>query len=89
MATVKINGALIDGDDPCALYQALYAVKLQILSGERVEEMSIQSPVTREMVRFSPTSMAALDRELERLSAACTLKTSGKRARFAKRIRFC
>ncbi|NVP56080.1 hypothetical protein [Mycoplana rhizolycopersici] len=88
MATVKMNGTAVDGDDPCALYQALYAVKLQILSGERVEEMSIQSPVTREMVRFSSTNMAALDRELERLSAACNLKTSGRRTRFAKHIRF-
>lgn len=88
MATVKINGAVVDGDDPCALYQALYAVKLQILSGERVEEMSIQSPVTREMVRFSSTNMAALDRELERLAAACNLQTCGRRTRFAKRIRF-
>lgn len=88
MATVKINGAVVDGDDPCALHQALYAVKLQILAGERVEEMSIQSPVTREMVRFSSTSMGALDRELERLSAACNLKNSGRRTRYAKRVRF-
>lgn len=88
MATVKINGVVVDGDDPCALHQALYAVKLQIIAGERVEEMSIQSPVTREMVRFSSTNMGSLDRELERLSAACNLKTSGRRTRYAKRVRF-
>lgn len=79
MANVTINGASVDTDDPCALYQALYAVKLLMISGEQVGEMSIQSPVTRETVVFSPTSMAALDKELVRLSEACTLKTNGRR----------
>ena len=79
MAMVTINGASVDADDPCALYQALYAVKLRMLSGEQVGEMSIQSPVTREAVVFSPGRLADLDRELVRLSEACTLKTAGRR----------
>jgi hypothetical protein len=79
MAMVTINGASVDADDPCALYQALYAVKLRMLSGEQVGEMSIQSPVTREAVVFSPGRLADLDRELVRLSEACTLKTTGRR----------
>lgn len=79
MVMVKINGANVDAEDPCALYQALYATKLRMLAGEQVGEMSLQSPVTRETVVFSPGSMSALDRELVRLSEACTLKTTGRR----------
>ncbi|TIL79454.1 MAG: hypothetical protein E5Y89_12475 [Mesorhizobium sp.] len=85
---VTINGVAVDAEDPCALYQALYAVKLRILAGEHVEELQIQSPVTRELMRVSSTSMVALDQELMRLSQACAEKTGGRRIRYAKRIRF-
>jgi hypothetical protein len=88
MSTVTINGAVIDVDDPCALYQALYAVKLKILAGEHVEEISLQSPVSREMMRVSAANMGQLDKELMRLSAACTLKTTGHRARYRKVMRY-
>lgn len=89
MPVVTINGAPVDTDDPCALYQALYAVKIKILAGEQIEEISLQSPVSREMMRVSKANMAQLDKELMRLSAACTEKTTGKRTRYAKGIRFC
>jgi hypothetical protein len=89
MATIVIDGAPVEMDDPCALYQALYAVKLKILAGEHVEEIMLQSPVSREMMRVSAANMAQLDKELMRLSAACNAKTTGKRSRFAKRMRFC
>jgi hypothetical protein len=88
MSTVTINGAVVDVDDPCALYQALYAVKLKILSGEHVEEISLQSPVSREMMRVSVANMGQLDKELMRLSAACTAKTTGKRARYRAVMRY-
>jgi hypothetical protein len=88
VSTVTINGAAVDMDDSCALYQALYAVKLKILSGEHVEEISIQSPVSREMMRVSAANMAQLDKELLRLGAACTAKTTGKRARYRKVMRY-
>jgi len=88
MSTVTINGAVVDVDDPCALYQALYAVKLKILAGEHVEEISLQSPVSREMMRVSAGNMGQLDKELMRLSAACTLKTTGQRARYRKVMRY-
>ncbi|MDG4877642.1 hypothetical protein P9273_21300 [Mesorhizobium sp. WSM4935] len=88
MATlVTINGVAVDQDDPCALYQALYATKLRMLAGEHVEELSIQSPVTREQMRFSSANSKSLDAELMRLAAACTAKR-GLRSRYAKRIRF-
>ncbi|MDG4854580.1 MULTISPECIES: hypothetical protein [unclassified Mesorhizobium] len=86
-ALVTINGVAVDQDDPCALYQALYAVKLRALAGEHVEELSIQSPVTREQLRFSGADIKALDAELMRLSAACSAK-NGKRSRYAKTMRF-
>lgn len=87
MSMVIINGVAVDGEDPCALYQALYAVKLRILAGEQVEELSIQSPVTRETIRFSASSMKALDAELMRLASACSAK-NGRRSRYAKSMRF-
>ncbi|CDX55901.1 conserved hypothetical protein [Mesorhizobium plurifarium] len=86
-ALVSINGVAIDQEDPCALYQALYAVKLRILAGEHVEELQIQSPVTRELMRFSAANLKSLDAELMRLAAACSAK-SGKRSRYAKTMRF-
>lgn len=79
MAMVKINGGEVDADDPCALWQALYAVKLRLLAGEQVTEMSIQSPVTREQVTFSSSNMTQIDAELNRLQAKCQAKTTGRR----------
>lgn len=79
MATVTINGQTVDADNPCALWQALYAVKLQIISGEVVQEMTLQSPVTRETVIFGPGKLAALEQELGRLHAACQAKQTGRR----------
>ncbi|WFP74508.1 hypothetical protein [Mesorhizobium sp. WSM4906] len=84
---VSINGVAVDAEDPCALYQALYAVKLRILAGEHVEELQIQSPVTRELMRFSSANLKSLDAELMRLAAACSAK-NGQRTHYAKRIRF-
>ncbi|MBB4005813.1 hypothetical protein [Allorhizobium taibaishanense] len=79
MAMVTINGAEVDQDDPCALFQALYSVKLKILAGEQVSQISIQSPVTRDQVVFSAANMSALNEELNRLAAACQQKTTGRR----------
>lgn len=85
--TVKINGASVDADDPCALWQALYAVKLKRIAGEAVEEGEIASPVTRRRMRYGSVPLAELDAELDRLAAACDLK-NGKRRRFAARMVF-
>jgi hypothetical protein len=88
MSIMIIGGAPVEMDDPCALYEALYAVKLKILAGEHVEEISLQSPVSREMMRLSAANMVQLDKELMRLSTACTLKTTGQRARYRKVMRY-
>ncbi|PBC09186.1 hypothetical protein [Mesorhizobium sp. WSM3859] len=84
---IKLGGTQVDAEDPCALYQALYAAKLKLLAGERVEETEVRSPVTQQRVRVSATNIAALDAELMRLAAACSAK-NGKRSHYAKRIRF-
>jgi len=81
---VTINGAIINGDDPCALFQALYAHKLKMLSGQQVEEIELRSPVTTRRSRFGAGNIAELDAELARLQAACEAK-SGRRRRFALR----
>lgn len=84
---VKIAGAVVDAEDPCALYQALYAAKVKLIAGERLEEIEVQSPATRRRIRISAASIAALDAELRHLAAACEAR-NGRRSRFAKRIRF-
>lgn len=84
---VTIDGNSVDAEDPCALYQALYAVKLKLLAGDRVEEIEIRSPVNQRRLRVAASNIKALDDELMRLASACSAK-SGQRTRFAKRIRF-
>ena len=85
---IKLGGVEVDQDDPCALWQALYQAKLKLLSGDRVEEIEIRSPVTQRRMRVAAMSMDAIDQELSRLKSACDLKLTGQRGRFAKRMRF-
>lgn len=68
---VTIAGQQIDTRDPCAVYQALSAYRLTILSGGQVEEIEINSPVTKRRTRFTPANLPALDAELVRLRTAC------------------
>lgn len=84
---VTIGGASVDVEDPCALYQALYSAKLKLLAGERLEEIEIRSPVNQRRLRVAASNMKAIDDELMRLDTACAAK-SGKRLRYAKRMRF-
>jgi hypothetical protein len=85
---VTIAGASVDADDPCALYQALYAVKLKLLAGEQMEEIEIRSPVNQRRLRVAVANMKAIDDELMRLATACAAKNGAGRVRYAKRIRF-
>lgn len=84
MKPVKIGGAEVDQDDPCALWQALYAHKLKVLAGGAVEEIEVRSPVTQQRTRFGKANLDALDAELTRLQAACQAK-QGYRRRYATR----
>lgn len=86
---VTIAGKVVDGDDPCALWQALYNYKLSALGGGAVEEFELRSPVTTRRVRYGRQNLADLDAELSRLQAACEAKTGvRKRTRFAMRGTF-
>lgn len=87
---IKLNGTMVDTSDPCALWQALYAVKLKRLAGGQIEETEIRSPVTHRRLKAASCSMSDLDAELDKLGTACALKTNptAQRTRFAKRIRF-
>lgn len=87
-APLIINGVPVDPDDPCALYQALYAAKLKLLALEHVEEVEIQSPLTRRRLKLAPGNLAALNAELADLARACSARTDAPRARFAKQMRF-
>lgn len=89
MADIIVNGQTVDADDPCALYQALYALKIQMLAGESVKEIEVQDPVSQRRTVFNQTTVTALDAELLRLSTACTRKTTGRPGRFAKRMTYC
>ncbi len=88
MTMVTINGAPVDTDDPCALWQALYAVKLKRLAGEQVQETEIRSPVGQRRLQLASVSMDDLDAELSRLADACAKKNGKPRTRFAKSIRW-
>lgn len=79
MSMIKLGGISVDAADPCALYEALYLVKLKLITGEMTGEYSIQSPVTRETVAFSKPDSKSLNEEMDRLQAACKQATSGHR----------
>lgn len=71
---VTINQIPVDADDPCAMKAALELVRIRMVAGEQVEEFSIQSPVNRETIRFTPGNIKLLDQEIERLDRACRIK---------------
>ncbi|MCC4296305.1 MAG: hypothetical protein R3184_13970 [Aurantimonas coralicida] len=85
---VIIGGVSVDPADPCATWQALYAVRLQFVAGQRTEEIEVRSPVSNRRVKFGAANIAALDQELARLAKACDEKNGKPRTRFAKSVRF-
>lgn len=82
MSTIRIDGVDVAADDPCALYQALYAVKIRMMVPGSAEELEIRSPVTNRRVAFSRGNLAALEQELRLLADACDAK-QGRRKRFS------
>lgn len=88
MSTVVIAGAAVDMADPCALWEALYAVKLRLLAGEEIEETEIRSPVSQNRIRIARVNLSAIDAELRLLQAACEKKQTGKRIRYRKIMRY-
>ncbi|UXS04462.1 hypothetical protein [Agrobacterium tumefaciens] len=84
----KIGGATVDADDPCQVLAALQLVRTKLAAGESVEEFSIQSPTTRETVRFSPAKPAFLEQEIQRYSRLCSEKQGQRRCGRRWRFRF-
>lgn len=83
MDTVEINGVAVDVDDPCAVAKALRKVELAIVSGGGVSMTRFGD----EEVRFHAGNLTRLREAIDRYERECAAK-SGKRVRFAKRMRF-
>jgi hypothetical protein len=75
MATiVKIDGQLVDIEDPCALATALRGVRYKRLSGGQIEESEIRSPVMHQRIKVASSTLAQLDAEINRLDDLCRKK---------------
>jgi hypothetical protein len=88
---VLIDGKLVDINDPCARYVALFAYRVKLVTGGAVEEFEIRSPLTTRRTKFSAGSKPAdLDDMLAEAKAECEAKTSGgvkRRTRYAMAAR--
>ncbi|MBN9047451.1 MAG: hypothetical protein J0H18_17565 [Rhizobiales bacterium] len=84
MSNVRIRKTDIDLDNPCDAAKALRGLRIQIAAGGQTEVVRFGD----DEVRYSKANIAALDQEIDRLSAECDRATGGTRRRFAKRMRF-
>jgi hypothetical protein len=80
---VQIGDDQVDIGDPCAIVTALRKVQLQLVSGGGV----VRARFGEDDVQFSASSMSALRDLIGHYEGLCAAK-SGRRARYAKRIRF-
>lgn len=71
---VKIDGAMVDIEDPCALATALRGVKYKRVSGGQIEESEIRSPVMQQRIKVASSSLSDLDAEINRLDDLCRQK---------------
>ncbi|MCG6115094.1 MAG: hypothetical protein MEQ84_07830 [Mesorhizobium sp.] len=83
MDTIEINGATVDFDDPCAVAKALRKVEITIATGGGVQTTRFGE----DEVRWHDGNLAHLRQLIARYEGQCAAKT-GKRVRFAKRMRF-
>lgn len=83
MNTVEINGVQVDFDDPCAVADALRKAELSIVTGGGVAT----SRFGDDEVRWHASNITRLRELISRYEGQCAAK-SGKRVRFAKRVRF-
>lgn len=80
---VIINDVMVDINDPCAVATELRKVELILATGGGV----IRARFGDDDVQFSSASLAALRDLIVRYDSQCAAK-SGKRLRYAKRMRF-
>ncbi|ARO22936.1 hypothetical protein TAL182_CH01123 [Rhizobium sp. TAL182] len=83
---VKIDGVLVDIDDPCALATALRAVRYKRITGGQIEESEIRSPVMQQRIKVASSTVAQLDAEIQRLDDLCRQKNG--QCRVSRRWRF-
>ncbi|NMG39818.1 hypothetical protein GRZ55_11240 [Chelativorans sp. ZYF759] len=83
MDTVEINGVQVDFDDPCAVAKALRKAELAIVTGSGVATTRFGD----DEVRWHAGNLARLRELISQYEGQCAAKT-GKRVRFAKRMRF-
>lgn len=81
---VEIAGALIDMDDPCAVAGALRTVELKITTSGGVVMTRFSE---NNEVRWGRADLDGLADLIARYDRLCKAK-SGRRSRFAKRMRF-
>lgn len=80
---VQIGDDQVDISDPCAVVTTLRKVQLQLVSGGGV----VRARFGDDDVQFSASSMSALRDLIGYYEGLCGAK-SGRRARYAKRIRY-
>lgn len=85
---VKIGGVTVDADDPCALHAALVKSRLRLITGEGINEVSIQDFNGHRRTRYSISRLADLDKEIARQKDLCEQSTGARKARFAMRAGF-
>jgi hypothetical protein len=82
-STVQIGDDQVDMANPCAIVAALRKVQLQLASGAGV----VRARFGEDDVQFSASSMSALRDLIGHYEGLCSAM-SGRRARYAKRIRY-
>lgn len=80
---VVINGVTVDIDDPCAVATELRKVELVVATGGSVAMTRFGS----DEVQWSTANLKALRDLIARYEGKCAAQ-SGKRLRYAKRMRF-
>lgn len=80
---VVINGVTVDINDPCAVATELKKVELVIATGGGVALTRFGS----DEVQWTSANLGRLQELIQRYDGACAAK-SGKRLRYAKRMRF-
>lgn len=80
---VEIGGAMVDADDPCAVAAALRKVELVVATGGGVSMTRFGS----DEVQWTMANVGRLGALIARYENACATK-SGRRLRYAKRMRF-
>ncbi len=83
MTVVTIGGVEVDDENIREVRNALYRIYRKRLAGEEVEELTIQSPLTRETVRYATVSIKFLKDELDELDVKIG---GGRRARSIRYI---